>query len=197
MRSHSQVRSISLHRLLLRVTAQPLLLAARASLPPQQFRLRLHFHRYSNPCLGLYVLGHPPSASMSLSLHHQHPPAHPPCPKELFPGVRHPCSKNDIIPTDGWTLYIALPLLCYIYFFCLHLRTFRERGRGLGRERNIDRLPLTCAPSKDQTHNLDMCPDWELNPRPFKLPDDVPTNRATRARAFSFHSSSTCFFAQS
>ena len=37
---------------------------------------------------------------------------------------------------------------------------FRERGRE--EEREIDHLPLVCAPTGDQTHNLGMCPDLEL-----------------------------------
>ena len=32
-----------------------------------------------------------------------------------------------------------------------------------GRERNINWLPLTCAPTRDQDHNPDMCPDQEVN----------------------------------
>ena len=30
-------------------------------------------------------------------------------------------------------------------------------------ERSIDWLPSTCTWTGDQTHNLGMCPDWELN----------------------------------
>ncbi|KAF6123874.1 dynactin subunit 5 [Phyllostomus discolor] len=32
------------------------------------------------------------------------------------------------------------------------------------------------TPTGDRTHNLVMCPDWELNPQPFGLWDDAPTN---------------------
>ena len=68
---------------------------------------------------------------------------------------------------------------------------FRERGReGRGeREGNINmsQKHLTAAsrmpPAGDQTHNPGMYPDRELNPRPFGLQDDAPTNRATLARA--------------
>ena len=54
--------------------------------------------------------------------------------------------------------------------------TFRERGRERERERetdrvrqrdinvrNIDQLPLICAPTRDGTHNLGMCPDCGSN----------------------------------
>ena len=46
-----------------------------------------------------------------------------------------------------------------------------ERGRGGGRERerNIDKLPVVCAPTGDQTLNLGMCPDQQSNPQPFGL----------------------------
>ena len=30
------------------------------------------------------------------------------------------------------------------------------------------------APTRDQTHNLGMCPDQELNPPPFGVQDDAP-----------------------
>ena len=41
-------------------------------------------------------------------------------------------------------------------------------GRDKGRDRNIDVrnidwLPFLCALTRDQTHNLGICPDWELN----------------------------------
>ena len=34
-------------------------------------------------------------------------------------------------------------------------------------ERNIDWLPLECPQLGTWTHNPGMCPDWELNWRPF------------------------------
>ena len=51
---------------------------------------------------------------------------------------------------------------------------FRERRREGGREeRNTDRLSLVCAPTGNQTHNPDMCFDWEPNPQPLGLLDDA------------------------
>ena len=44
---------------------------------------------------------------------------------------------------------------------------FRDRGRDRERERNIDRLPPIHVPIGDQTWNLGMCPDQELNLQPF------------------------------
>lgn len=44
----------------------------------------------------------------------------------------------------------------------------RERRKG---ERLIDQFP-----PKDCTHNLGMCPNWELYPQPFDIWDDNPTN---------------------
>ena len=83
----------------------------------------------------------------------------------------------------------------FIYFIYFpHLRTcllIWERGewKKKKRERNIDvrekhwlvASPI-CAPTRDQTHNLGMCPDWESNPRPSGL-GDASTNWATLARA--------------
>lgn len=57
---------------------------------------------------------------------------------------------------------------------------FRERRKGSRREleleRNTNWLPSARIPTRDQTHNLGMCWDWELNPRPFSTGDDTPTN---------------------
>ena len=47
--------------------------------------------------------------------------------------------------------------------------------------RNIDRLPLTCAPIGDWTWNPGMCPDQESIWQPFDL-WQCPTNRATLVR---------------
>ena len=46
-------------------------------------------------------------------------------------------------------------------------------------DRNIYWLPPVCAPTRDRTHNLGMCPDGELKPQHFHILDDAPTNRAT------------------
>ena len=50
----------------------------------------------------------------------------------------------------------------------------RERERE--RERNIDQLPPVRALTRDGTHNLERCPDWELNLKPFGVWNDTPTN---------------------
>ena len=50
----------------------------------------------------------------------------------------------------------------------------RKRNRETSMcERNIDGLPLAGALAGDQTYNPGMCPDWELNWRPFGLQDDT------------------------
>ena len=43
-------------------------------------------------------------------------------------------------------------------------------------ERNIDWLPPVHGPTRDQTCNLGMCPDWETNLQPFDVWKDTPTN---------------------
>ena len=55
----------------------------------------------------------------------------------------------------------------------MYLFLEREGGREKERERNINRLSLTHAPARDQTHNPSMSPDWESNWRPFTLQDDA------------------------
>ena len=60
---------------------------------------------------------------------------------------------------------------------------FREREREeIGREKKSDVrekhqlvVSHTC-PDRDQTYNLGMCPDRDLNLQPFGLWDDAPSN---------------------
>ena len=66
---------------------------------------------------------------------------------------------------------------------------FRERGRsGVGgerninvreKQRNIDQLPPIHSLTRDQTHNLGLCPDWELNLQPFGVWNNAPINWTT------------------
>ena len=60
---------------------------------------------------------------------------------------------------------------------------FREKGRGTrseeererGTEIDIDHLPPLCVLTGDQTCNLGMCPDPELNLQPLGVWGDAPT----------------------
>ena len=52
----------------------------------------------------------------------------------------------------------------------------RETERERGRQRNIDWLPPVHALTGDQTCNLGLCADRKLNPQPFRVQDDPPTN---------------------
>ena len=54
-----------------------------------------------------------------------------------------------------------------------------ERGTQ-GGERNINRLPTVCGPTRDRTRNLGMCPDWESNPQPLGVQDDTLSNQVTQ-----------------
>ena len=50
--------------------------------------------------------------------------------------------------------------------------------------REKHQLVASCpAWTRDQPHNLGMCPDWKLNPQSFGAQDDTPTNQASLARA--------------
>lgn len=55
---------------------------------------------------------------------------------------------------------------------------YKEGGaerRGEHRwERNINRLPLVHAQTRDGTHSLSRCPDWELNLQAFGVRDARP-----------------------
>ena len=77
---------------------------------------------------------------------------------------------------------------------------FSERGRcGGGQkkksmwERNSNLLPPIHTPTKDQTHSLGMCPDWDLNPQPLGVQDDAPTNWASRLGLKAFKVSGNGF----
>ena len=48
-------------------------------------------------------------------------------------------------------------------FFKDFIYLFLDTGREKEREGNIDHLPLLCTLTRDQTCNLDMCPDRESN----------------------------------
>lgn len=64
-----------------------------------------------------------------------------------------------------------------IYYFKLAL----DRGKLAGRQRdinvrNINPLPLVCAPTGNGTHKLGMCCNPESNLHPFDAQDNNPTN---------------------
>ena len=62
------------------------------------------------------------------------------------------------------TLEVIIRLLKFFIYY------FRERGRKGEREGNISVwLPLACPPTGNLDYNPGMCPDWELNQRPFGL----------------------------
>ena len=97
------------------------------------------------------------------------------------------------------------PSFSFFFFFFSHPRTcllILERGEGKEKEReiniivrgNINWLPLIYSPTRDQTCNLVMCPNQKLNPQPFSLWDDAPTNWATLARTMTYwpHSFHIC-----
>ena len=81
--------------------------------------------------------------------------------------------------------------LQFIQTYAFHLVLVRKKGQNchnyLGTQFNWDRntnlLLLVCAPTRDRTGNLGMCPHGELNPQPLGVRDDAPTSGATPDRA--------------
>ena len=82
---------------------------------------------------------------------------------------------------------------CCLFYFIFYFSAspedmftdFREEGgRKRERERNINVREKHWSVTWDQTHNLGMCPDQKLNPWPFSLWNNTPTNWATLARAW-------------
>ena len=67
----------------------------------------------------------------------------------------------------------------YVYWFS-DWEERRERERNQWERENIDQLPPICAPTRDETCNLVMCPNWRFNIRPLGVRDDAPTNWATQ-----------------
>ena len=65
-------------------------------------------------------------------------------------------------------------LACFFKFIFRERRREGERGRETSmRQRNSTWLPLAYIPTRFQTCNPGMCPDWESNWRPFALQDDA------------------------
>ena len=63
----------------------------------------------------------------------------------------------------------------------------RGEGREKEKERNIDvkekhsSVASHTHPDRDQAQNPGMCPDWELNQRPFGLCDDAQPTKPPQA----------------
>ena len=89
------------------------------------------------------------------------------------------CTKTWVCVIHGSTLYTAkYSKLCFavynflffhnlnVVFLFLFIYFQRQKG-GRKRDRNINVwLPLA-PPTGNLAHNLDMCPGWKLNQRPF------------------------------
>ena len=67
------------------------------------------------------------------------------------------------------------------FFFSLLL----ERETLMWERTSINCL-LIHTPTRDQTLNLGMCPDWESNPQPFGLQDDVQLSHTGQGYKYSF-----------
>ena len=108
------------------------------------------------------------------------------------------CNLGHLFP-DKWKLYSYKNLYMSVYsnsvshflalfhcslFFFLNPHEdifidFRQRGGEREREKYLydkHRLLPICTPTRNQTHNLGMCPDQESNPQSFGVWDHSPTN---------------------
>ena len=56
---------------------------------------------------------------------------------------------------------------CFLFFFFLKILLLLDRGKG--REERGKETSMCGCPIEDLAHNPGMCPDWELNQRPFGL----------------------------
>ena len=63
--------------------------------------------------------------------------------------------------------------------FLLSLKEEGERDQNIDVRRNINRLSPVRSLTGDRTSNLQMCPDWGLNPQPFGVQDNAPTELPT------------------
>ena len=94
--------------------------------------------------------------------------------------VASPCGSdssapmpNDIFSYADWPFYIFLgQLSCLLFLSSLEgvaLMAFTDGGRETGGEREalIHRLPPVRAWTGDPHRSPGLCPDWELNLRPF------------------------------
>ena len=67
----------------------------------------------------------------------------------------------------------------FIFILFIYLFLDRGEGREKDRERNINVwLPFTHPPTGDLACNPGMCPDWELNQRPFGLQASTQSTEA-------------------
>ena len=84
----------------------------------------------------------------------------------------------------------------FFFFFKIYLFILREReGRKKERERNSNVwLPLV-PPAGDLACNPDMCPDWELNQRPFGLQTSTQSTEPHQPRAAFLLNCLYCQFA--
>ena len=111
---------------------------------------------------------------------------------------------GGVVLVAGWSeglpdfFFYACIIVIYLFSF-LNLKNFNPHSRIMltdfgergGRERekkererninvrNISQVPPQCILTRDQTWSLGMCPDRELNPQPFDVKDNAPTNWAT------------------
>ena len=83
------------------------------------------------------------------------------------PSSPTPLSSGRNPSPSGWQIFILKFFLNFLKRFYLFI--FRERGREGEREVEKHQCVVAChmAPSGDLACNPDMCPDWELNWRPF------------------------------
>ena len=102
------------------------------------------------------------------------------------PISREECEGTQSYIKKDFSFFKKILTQGYVYRFLRERKG--ERGKKHWCERGIDSLPPWCAPTRDGTCNLGMCPDWESNLQTFGAWDDAPVNWATLpgAKVFLF-----------
>ena len=80
-----------------------------------------------------------------------------------------------------WDTQVGWPMSLHLTFHDFLTTVYFKRERKVWKKvretsmckTNSDLLPLTRAPTRDETHNPGMCPDLESNQQPFALWDDA------------------------
>ena len=90
-------------------------------------------------------------------------------------------STSEALSHDTYLLASSEDVFPLIFFSFLFFKEGRGKEGGNIDVREKHWFPPVCAPTREWTHNLDMCPDWELNAR-----NNAPTGPCSQGCALMF-----------